>query len=126
LRGLGRGGRCVLAVTAMLGNGAVAVICVLLSYGDGSDQLRSAAQPLLVGSLSGALLAVLVLPDIADAVRRSRARWLVVPLVAGAGWFAASAMELAAECGVWLWLVIASTAGCALYALVRLLPGRAP
>jgi hypothetical protein len=120
LRGLGRAGRCLLALTALLGNGAVAVFCVLLSYSEGSDQLRSAAQPFLLGSLSGALLAVLVLPDIADAVRRSRARWFVVPLVAGSGWFAASAMVLAGECGVWLWLLLASTVACALYAVARL------
>jgi len=124
LRGLGRGVRCLLAVTAMLGNGAVAVFWGLLSYGDA--QLHTTSRPMFWGALCGVLLAVLVLPDIADAVRRSRARWVVVPLIAGVGWFVADVAELAGEFGFWLWLLLASTTACALYAVVRLLLWRAP
>jgi hypothetical protein len=136
LRGLGRGGRCLLAITALLGNGAVAVFCVLLSYGDVPEReklapysgmlMHTASLPMFWGALCGSLLAVLVLPDIADAVRRSRARWLAVPLIAGAGWFAANMAELTGELGVWLWLLLVSTAACALYAVARLLLWRAP
>jgi hypothetical protein len=126
VRGLGRSGRSLLAVTALLGNGAFAAFGMLLAYSGLLDAPFTARSPLFWGALCGAALAVLVLPDIADAARRSRARWLVVPLVAGAGCFVADAAPIAAGAGVWLWLVLASTAVCALYAVARLLLWRAP
>jgi len=126
-RGFGRAGRSLIAATALLGNGAFVAFGVLFACNsDLSIIPYDTRSPLFWGALCGAALAVLALPDIADIVRRSRVRWLVVPLVAGAGCFAGEATPIATETGVWLWLVIASTAGCALYAVVRLLLWRAP
>ena len=126
MRELGRGGRSLLAVAALLGNSAIAVIGLMFICCGGLDLAHNVQSPFVWGALCGAAVAGLVLPDVADAVRRSRVRWLVVPLVAGTVCFLVPATAAAGEYGVWLWLVIVSTSVCALYAVVRLLLWRRP
>jgi len=118
---VGRAARGTIAGLALAVNAFFAMSGLIFSCCHGLDLIHNASNPIFWGSVSGMVIAIVSLPPVSRAVRREKSRWLMLPFIAGVLLYFQPAAEMVPEVGRWYLAVLASTALCTVYAIVRIL-----